>query len=140
MNKRLYNKHWRSTPSGAVSVAWSNLNYRVTRNVHGCYTHVQVRMSKQEFKTWALPRFTRWFKTHAKGPTIDRCKSSGHYEIGNIRLATLSENSANTRCTAFTVAALALARCRKHKINPNDVATQLLQLSKNNKKPANLFR
>ena len=76
--------------------AWNRLNSRAGNKYgHGKhYEHVEVRMSREEFIDWATPQYEAWFKKHPNiTPSLDRIEESGHYELGNLQLITISENS-----------------------------------------------
>lgn len=62
------------------------------------YVAVELRMTKQEFVAWAVPRYRRWFKQHPGVVAfIDRRDNFGHYEIPNLRLVTRLVSTRNKR-------------------------------------------
>lgn len=77
------------TPKGKAARAWSSLRQR-SQNATGrtpTYENVEVRMTRSEFMSWAVPAFEQWFAKHPdKVPSVDRKNNDGHYELGNIRL------------------------------------------------------
>lgn len=80
-----------STPRGRAVNAWHRIKRRVKHSEH--YYHVQIRMTRDEFLAWAVPRFERWMSEHPDiTPSIDRKDPRGHYELSNLRLLSLAEN------------------------------------------------
>lgn len=70
------------------------------------YKGREVRFTKAEFVAWALnnPDFHRLCKQHEESGfssltrvTVDRIDNQGHYEFGNIRFLTNSENTARRK-------------------------------------------
>jgi len=78
---------------------WESLNERSGRRKY--YTDVQVRLTRDEFIDWSLQTpelkkvFDDWTRTldNRLKPSIDRINARGHYELGNLRWTTFSENS-----------------------------------------------
>lgn len=97
-----WKRRMRNTPKGAAASAWEHLNGRsgAKYNYSKCYENVQVRMTREEFMAWAVPKYREWFAAHPsrKGPdnkpTIDRIDTLGHYELGNIQLISFAANLA----------------------------------------------
>lgn len=84
------------TPRGRAFSAWRLMNRRV--RVQPEYAGIEVRMTKEAFLEWAVPRFEAWIAERPdEVPTIDRIESAGHYEIGNIRLLEWGENCRQRR-------------------------------------------
>lgn len=80
---------------------WSTLSTRVgDRSGHApAYVGVELRMTRQEFLTWAVVSLRKWWKSHpGETPSLDRRDSRGHYEIGNLRITTCGENTLNRPC------------------------------------------
>lgn len=51
-------------------------------------------MTREEFVAWCIPAIRRWWSRHPKGrPSVDRIRTGGHYEIGNIRILDVVLNS-----------------------------------------------
>jgi hypothetical protein len=57
------------------------------------YRYVELRMTKQEWLDWALPRYIEFLeKNPHQSPNAARIGDVGHYEIGNIEIVTAAEN------------------------------------------------
>ena len=60
---------------------------------------IEIRMTKEEFYNWC-ERYKDLIENMYKNgeiPTVDRIDSNGHYEIQNIQIISLKENSARAR-------------------------------------------
>ena len=85
-------KEYESSPSRKVKSTWNTINARSGKQ-RG-YEHVQIRMTRQEFLDWALPKYEQWMKDRPdETPSLDRVDPNGHYEISNLRLLERGENS-----------------------------------------------
>lgn len=59
------------------------------------YANVELRMSLEEWLTWAVPRYAQFDKEHpGETPHASRNGDQGHYEIGNIEIVTSAVNRA----------------------------------------------
>lgn len=90
-----YAKNYRRTPIGAAGCAWNRLTSRSGAKYghRKCYRNVEVRMTRAEFIAWAVPQYEAWFREHpAVTPSVDRIRSTGHYELGNLQLIPVAEN------------------------------------------------
>ena len=59
------------------------------------YANVELRMTMQEWLAWAVPEYKRFISDHpGQTPNAARLGDTGHYELGNIRIISLSENCA----------------------------------------------
>lgn len=93
-------KRWhanrRKTPLGMAEVMYRNIVYRC-RNAHKdknkCYTGIEIRVTLHEFISWAVPILSLWIESNSERPTVDRILSTGHYEIGNMRIVTQKVNN-----------------------------------------------
>lgn len=84
------------TPRGRALNAWRLMNRRIA--VQPEYAGIEVRMSRETFLKWAIPEYAAWIESgNPETPTIDRINPDGHYEIGNIRLLSWSENAIRNR-------------------------------------------
>lgn len=86
----------RSTPKGRAVMLWNGMRARCgkVRN----YTDVELRLTRDEFMSWAVPCLRVWFKKNpGVSPTIDRIRTPGHYVVGNIRIVSQAENSGKTK-------------------------------------------
>lgn len=63
---------------------------RANTRKNRCYKGVEVRISREDF--------IRWFMANDfEGCSVDRIKSTEHYELGNIQMLTLAENIAKDK-------------------------------------------
>lgn len=91
-------REYRKAPRGAAVAAWSRLISRAGNRAgyFPTYAWVEVRMTRDEFLAWAIPRYARWFRNHpGVTPFLDRVDTAGHYELANLRLATAKRNANN---------------------------------------------
>ncbi len=90
--------------------AWSSLNNRCGNRDghHPSYAHVKVRVTREEFIAWYLPRYFT-------GCAVDRIDSTGHYELSNIQLLTKAENAKKTSNHPNMVAPIGKHWCGKCK-------------------------
>lgn len=103
--KEASNQRFLKTPQGAASRAWIRLNYRSQGKCKNtrCYEGVEVRMTRQDFYDWAVPKYRQWFIDHPVRetaehiPSVDRIDPAGHYEISNIQIISMSDNSRKIR-------------------------------------------
>lgn len=89
-------KYWK-TPRGRGTTLWHAMNQRVNSDDprNACYKDVEVRMTKMEFLAWIEPLLEAWFRERPdETPSVDHIESNRHYEIGNVQLISLSENTA----------------------------------------------
>lgn len=90
-----YAKRYASTPRGAAVRAWAALNQRARSRGPGleAYSHVEVRMTRDEFLAWAIPEYESWFARHpGVTPSVDRVVASGHYEVSNLQILSVGAN------------------------------------------------
>lgn len=86
----------RTEPDHKAVQAWHDLNKRVREQSE--YSHVEIRVTREEFIAWLTPKLTAWLaSTPEIRPSVDREDPTGHYELDNLRLISLSENSRRTR-------------------------------------------
>lgn len=89
-------RKYRQTAHGWAASAWNGILARAGNadGQHPAYGSVEIRMTRAEFISWVKPRITKWWRDNPKAtPSIDRKKNSGHYELSNLRIISLSENS-----------------------------------------------
>ncbi len=94
-SKSEWNKRYRATPQGAAACAWNRLTSRAGAKFghRQCYAAVEVRMSRADFMAWAIPAYEAWFRDRpGETPSVDRIESTGHYELGNLRLIEVQKN------------------------------------------------
>jgi hypothetical protein len=94
-NKERMQKH-RLTPQGWAAYTWQSILSRAGNadGQHPAYALVEVQMTREEFIAWAKPRIAAWWKANpGVTPSVDRKKNAGHYELGNLRIISLSANS-----------------------------------------------
>lgn len=85
----------RKTAYQIAAAAWNRLTSRAGAkyNHSQCYKNVEVRMTRDEFMSWAVPEYEKWLSEHPDlTPSVDRIDSVGHYEIGNLRLIEVQKN------------------------------------------------
>jgi hypothetical protein len=59
------------------------------------YAGVELRMTMKEWVAWAVPEYERFILSYPdQTPNAARFKDVGHYEIGNVRIISLSQNCA----------------------------------------------
>ncbi len=105
-------------PKVWAAAAWRNLNRRAGNadGLHPAYVGVQVRMTREEFLAWVVPVLTQWQVDNPdKSPSIDRKENSGHYELSNIRLLSVSDNSKRQRIARIDATPAGQAWCRRCK-------------------------
>lgn len=100
------------------------------------YDGVELRMTRAAFIAWSIPRYKRFAVQHPDCiPNIARKNDSGHYEIGNIRLVTISDNrveqTLRSRVGVDGCKACSTCRTRKHssefnknRSRPDGIASQ----------------
>lgn len=145
---RRYNLDYRLTPAGAAALAWNRIVYRCG-NRNGdfpAYQDVENRFTRSAFIDWAIPAYEAWIQNHGTviGASVDRIRSTGHYEPGNVRLITLGLNTSlasrhRKALTAQRLAARTFKTCLRTGLDVSAVISELTELSKNNKKPATSF-
>jgi len=87
---------YRSTIRYKTTTIWNCMKGRVKR-LKG-YSHVKIRMTREEFVAWATPALKKWIKKNpGEWASIDRIDPKGHYEIENIRILSHRENSLRPR-------------------------------------------
>lgn len=117
-NRSEYSRRYRQTPKGAAACAWNRLTSRAGAkyNHRPCYGPVEVLLAREQFMAWAIPQYEAWFREHAGvTPSVDRIDSSGHYQLGNLRLITRSENCRRTRANRMLNAPTGHCWCSKCK-------------------------
>lgn len=84
------------TAHGRAVNAWNGIRYR-SENTDGChpaYARIKLKMTRTEFMQWAEPAFAQWLQEHPNvRPSVDRIRLRGHYEIKNLRIISLAQNS-----------------------------------------------
>ncbi len=86
----------RQTAHGKAGSVWNGICQRAgnTDGRHPTYAGVELRMTREAFMTWAVPRYAAWLRDHPDvPPSIDRKRLAGHYEISNLQIISLSDNS-----------------------------------------------
>lgn len=87
-----------------INTTWHNINKRTVNGLHKkdagpshlAYINrgIRVNFTRQEFADWCNEHKSIILKFYALNdkPSIDRICSKGHYEIGNIRIISYTEN------------------------------------------------
>lgn len=94
--KRKWDRAFKSTVSGKAKTLWDGLSRRANNRIgtRPTYTDVDVRLTRQEFMSWAIPELEKWIITHSlHSATVDRKDTRGHYELSNIQILSKSDNS-----------------------------------------------
>lgn len=95
---RIREKFYRQTPKGKAVKMWCNMIGRVktssTNNKNSCYIGVKILLTKEEFYEWVVPELKKWIETKLiEDASIDRIDSTKHYEVGNLQLLPVIDNS-----------------------------------------------
>jgi hypothetical protein len=87
------------SPRGMAIGAWYSLVRRANNRDgnHPTYAGIGVKMSKEQFLEWAIPRYEAWDREGT--PTVDRMDDTKDYEISNLQLISKAANSSKTRST-----------------------------------------
>lgn len=58
------------------------------------YTKIKVQINRGDFILWAVTQLTEWSKTKPLAEaSLDRKDNAGHYELSNLQLLSLHDNS-----------------------------------------------
>lgn len=82
---------YRGTPYGQAARAWLSILHRLRSR--DTYQGRELRMTREEFMAWAVPIYASWDASRGR-PTVDRIDNDGHYELSNLQIISMSENSA----------------------------------------------
>lgn len=105
---------YRKTPKGWATTAWANIVNRLRNDPD--YARVELRMTRAEFVAWCIPAITKWWRENPNGrQSIDRKKASGHYDLNNIRIMDVRENSRRRKFNKNNKAPAGKAWCSGHK-------------------------
>jgi hypothetical protein len=116
-NRERY-KRVRHTPQLKAQTAWSHIIERAGNNNgrNPTYTNVEVRMTRGEFIEWAIPQYEEKLN---EDPTetwsIDRIENKGHYELGNLQVISMGENSRKSGRNKLVHAPEGMSWCRQCK-------------------------
>lgn len=91
--KKERDREYHQGPRGRASVAWRNIVSRA--GIHPDYANVEVRVTRDEFMSWAVPLFEAW--DSSEKPSIDRIDFRGHYEFSNLQVVSWNENRIKDR-------------------------------------------
>lgn len=62
------------------------------------YANVELRMTLEEWMTWAVPRYEEFNLLHSDvSPAVSRYGDMGHYEIGNMEIISQAENASRQK-------------------------------------------
>lgn len=104
----------RMTPYGRALMMWNGIVARAGKQKY--YLTVRIECTKGEFMAWAIPRLYLWFKKNpGVPPSIDRCKSTEHYTLSNLRITSRGENTRNREHSRYTRAPKGAAWCGRCK-------------------------
>lgn len=128
---------YRNTPKGRAIRCWNKIQSRAN-NKDGrnpSYSDIQLKMTKEEFLSWAIPQYEEWAKHHPEEtPSINRIDPYGHYELSNIQIISLKDNiiypkrkhSAHIiQLKKKKIIDFVLDKCRKYGIEPKSIADNL---------------
>lgn len=84
---------WKDINKRTINGTQSKRVFRIN-NASYLRKGIEVRMTRDEFKRFCLENERHIMALYASGdtPSIDRIDPNGHYEIGNIRILSLSQN------------------------------------------------
>lgn len=122
---RVTKKTYRNTVKGKAVRAWENAGWRCKNDP--AYKGIELRVNKQDFLSWAVPEYEGFIASRPhKVPSLDRVDSSGHYEIGNLRIIDFDLNAARPgrqrkQLSADDIARRVLKLCKHNEIDLNDV-------------------
>lgn len=109
---------WRKTLNGQIGTLWIGIRSRA-ENKNGknpTYKDVKLLMTREEFKEWVRPKLKHWLEAHPDiRPSIDRKSDEGHYEISNLQLISLAENTRKARKNKNVNAPKGMSWCSQHK-------------------------
>jgi hypothetical protein len=89
-------RFWRQTAVGRANSAWNRICQRAGNadGQHPAYAKVELRISREAFVAWFIPEIENWLREYPdETPSVDRKDNDGHYEVDNLRIISLSENS-----------------------------------------------
>lgn len=93
---RIVTAAYQNTPAGRAHRAWKWIGMRLASQKE--YSHIELRMTQEEFLAWAIPEYTAWSESAPLcRSSIDRIDPDGHYELSNIRLLDKGENAKRSR-------------------------------------------
>lgn len=83
---------YESSPGRRAKRTWNTIHARV--RLQSAYQGIEIRMTREAFLKWAIPEYTKWM-TSNQGitPSLDRINAAKHYELGNLRIISRSENA-----------------------------------------------
>lgn len=85
------------TPLYRARSAYVSMGHRALNKTgkNPAYADVELHMTLEEWLVWAIPEYERFEREHPdESSNVSRKGDKGHYEIGNIRIATKAENLA----------------------------------------------
>ena len=93
---RLLSREYRNSLNGRVTRSWYRINLRALNHdgKNPSYKDIGVNMTKTEFFEWAIPAYRQWLETHPnQSPSVHRIDDTKGYELGNLTIISVSENS-----------------------------------------------
>lgn len=109
---------YRDTIKAKVTKTWYGLTRRAENEsgYYPSYKNVKLLMTREVFVEWYTEQLEKWTGTKSfKDATLDRIKNEGHYEISNLQLLTLKENSIKKRDNRNVYAPTGKAWCGRCK-------------------------
>lgn len=65
------------------------------KGINPTYTNVKIKMTMEEWLTWAIPKYQRFIAKHPnESPSVSRFGDKGDYELSNLEIITLLQNRA----------------------------------------------
>jgi hypothetical protein len=105
-------RDWKKTARGRAVVLWNAILDRLRHDDD--YKDVELRVTREEFLTWAEPALADWAATRPDDrPSVDRVDPAGHYELNNLRLLEWGENARLSRKNHNVHAPDGTAWCRR---------------------------
>ena len=84
------NKLRRNNPRRQAMGVWNDMVRRVSENPRYIAKGIKIRMKKEAFLAWYIPR-------HFRGCLVDRIDNNGHYQLDNLQLLSRTEHNHKAR-------------------------------------------
>lgn len=129
---RQHAARYKDSPKGRAIGVWHGILARAG-NKDGrspSYATVEVRMTKSEFISWAVPRYEQFILDHPQEtPSVERLDPYGHYELSNLAVIPLSvnrkQNKKTKTVTVESLAKLVVKLCDQHQLDISAVVAAI---------------